>query len=129
MKLIAAAALVGLLAACNAGATTPSEQPLPTATQSTAAMTTPSSSAAAMSCTDAFAGTDLSSVNATTDLTTLADQLDATVARCASINDWTAALQTAAPNVSITSALAFLQAQCAANADLSSTPVCVQVGS
>lgn len=127
MKLIAAAAVAALLAACTAGATTPSEQPLPTVSAS-ASMGLPSASAAAMSCTDAFAAVDLSTVDATTDLSTLADQLDETVASCGSVNEWTAALQTAAPEVNVTSALALLQARCAENAELQGTALCSQVG-
>ena len=127
MKKIAMAAVVVLLAACTAGATTPSEQALPTVSaSSTAAL--PSASAAGVSCEDAFANIDLSDVDASTDLSTLSAELDATVASCPSITDWTTALQTAAPNVSLASALAFLQTRCADNPDLADTALCAQVG-
>jgi hypothetical protein len=130
MNRFAVAAIVVLLAACNAGATPPSEQALPTvsASSSTAALPSASASAAAMSCEDAFADIDLGDVDASTDLNTLSAQLDATVAGCPSINDWTAALQAAAPNVSLTSALAFLQVRCADNPELADTALCAQVG-
>jgi hypothetical protein len=128
MRFLTLAALVGLLAACNAGATTPSEQPLPTQAASTEPMTSPSASAsaAAMSCDDAFASVDLSGVTTADDLTAAKAQLDTTIAACPSINDWTAALTKVAPDVPITAALAFLQEECNDPA-VSDTALCVQV--
>jgi hypothetical protein len=134
MKFLTAFALVALLAACNAGATTPSEQPLPTTGASTDTMSSTSASAsasvaAAMTCTDAVAAVDLSTVTATTDITTLDDELDETIASCGDVSEWTTAVQTAVPDIDLSQAEAFLAARCAANATLASSPICTEVGS
>jgi hypothetical protein len=126
MRFLTLVALVGLLAACNAGATTPSAQPLPTQAASTVPVTSPSASAAAMSCDEAFVSVDLSGVTTADDLTAAKDQLDTTIASCPSINDWTAALTKVAPDVPITAALAFLQEECNDPA-VSSSALCAQV--
>jgi hypothetical protein len=127
MKFLTLAALVGLLAACNAGATTPSAQTLPTQTASTAAVASPPASTATTSCADAFASVDLGAIKSSGDLTSLSDELDSTISACSSVNEWTTALQTAVPNVSIIGALDMLQARCAASPDLAKTSLCTQV--
>ena len=134
MKLIPALALVGLLAACNAGATTPSEQPLPTTSVSTGAVASTSESASAsaetaMTCSDAMASIDMTAVGSTTDLMTLSDELDETISSCGTVDEWTTAVQTALPDVDTTQAEAFLQARCAENSTLATTPICTEVGS
>jgi len=131
MKILVVAALAGLLAACTSVGTSPSESTLPTTSTmpTTSAAALPSPSEAAMSCSDAFAAVDLSAVTNRTDLTTLGDQLDQTIASCASISEWTAALNEAAPNASVTSALAFLQSRCADSTELANTSICGLVGS
>jgi len=128
MRFLTLAALVGLLTACNAGATTPSEQPLPTQAASTVPVMSASASASAagMSCDDAFAAIDLGSATSSDDLTSMKDQVDTTIAACPSINDWTAALAKVAPDLPITDALAFLQQECTDPA-VSSSALCVQV--
>jgi hypothetical protein len=130
MRFLTLAALVGLLAACNAGATTPSEQPLPTQGASTEPIMSASAaaSAAGMSCDDAFAAVDLGSAKSSDDLTGLKDQVDTTIASCPSINDWTAALAKAAPDLPITDALAFLQQECTDPA-VSASALCAPVPS
>jgi hypothetical protein len=133
MKFVSALALVGLLAACNAGATTPSEQPLPTTAASTTVASASESASAsvgtAMTCTDAVAAIDLTAVTATTDITTLGDELDETIASCGDVNEWTTAVQTAVPDLDLTQAETFLAARCAENATLASSPICTEVGS
>ena len=130
MKLITSAiALVGLLAACNAGATTPSEQSLPTLSSSTGTIPSPSASVAAGSCTDAFGAIDLSAISSTTDLMSLSDELDATISRCPTMAEWTAAVQTGLPQVDTTQAQAFVQERCVENAALASTQLCAEVSS
>jgi len=126
MRLITAAALIGLLAACNTGAATPTVQPLLTPPPSMADVASPSS--AAMSCDEAFASVDLSSVQSASDLTSVTDEVDTTIASCPSITDWTTALLKAAPKVSITDANHFLQDECANNMALASSALCEQVG-
>jgi hypothetical protein len=129
MKLITSAiALVGLLAACNLGATTPSEQSLPTLGSSTGTIPSPSASVAG-SCTDAFAAIDLSAISSTTDLMSLSDELDATISSCPTLEEWTASVQTGLPQVDTTQAQAFLQQRCTDNAMLASTQLCLEVAS
>ncbi|HET7521341.1 MAG TPA: hypothetical protein VFK61_07370 [Candidatus Limnocylindria bacterium] len=130
MKLITALALVGLLAACNAGATTPSEQPLPTVGSSdmAASDTASASAATAMTCTDAVAGVDMTAIASTTDLMTLGDELDGTISSCGDVSEWTTTVQTALPDLDVSQAEAFLQARCAENATLATTPICTEVG-
>lgn len=126
MRLITAAALIGLLTACTAGATTPSEQPLLTPPPSTGVVASPS--AAAMTCDTAFASVDLSSVQSASDLTSVSDAVDTTIASCASVTDWTTALVKAAPKVGIADAIHFLQDECTNNAELATSALCEQVG-
>ena len=126
MRLITAAALIGLLTACNAGATTPSEQPLLTPPPSSEVMASPS--AAAMSCEAAFDSVDLSSVQSASDLSSVSDQVDTTIGSCASVTDWTTALLKAAPKVPIDDAIHFLEQQCTDNAQLAGSSLCLQVG-
>ena len=126
MRLITAAALIGLLTACTAGATTPSEQPLLTPPASTGMLASPSE--AGMTCDAAFASIDLSSVQSASDLGSVSQEIDTTIAACPSVTDWTTALLTAAPNLSITDAIHFLQDQCTNTAELASSALCTQVG-
>jgi len=126
MRFLTVLALIALLAACNTGAGTTSEQPLSTLPASTGAVASPS--AAAMSCKDAFASVDLSGVTSASDLTTASEQLDTTIASCQSVGDWTLALQTAAPKIDIIDAINFLQERCANNAELGSSSLCIQIG-
>jgi hypothetical protein len=128
MRFLTLAALLGLLTACNAGATTPSQQALPTQSASTVPVMSASASAAGASCDDAFANVDLSSVASGGDLATVKDQLDTTINACPSVNDWTAALQKAAPKIPITDALAFLAEECNDPA-VSASALCIQVPS
>lgn len=127
MKLIPALALVGLLVGCNAGATTPSEQSLPSVAGSSEMAS--ASAATAMTCTDAVAGVDVTAIATTTDLMTLGDELDSTISSCADVSEWTTAIQTALPDLDVSQAEAFLQARCAENATLASTAICTEVGS
>jgi hypothetical protein len=130
MKHISVVALV-LLAACNAGATTPSEQPLPTVTSSTVATASASASApaVAMSCTESFAAIDVSAISSTTDLMSLSDELDSTISNCGTMQEWSAAVQTVLPQVDLTQVEAFIRERCSANLALASTPLCAEVGS
>jgi hypothetical protein len=130
MKLITIAALVGLLAACNVGATTPSVQPISMPPSSTAGVATPSpSTAVGMSCTDSFAQLDVSAISSTTDMMSLSDQLDTTISACQTVDEWTSAVQTVLPQVDTTQAQAFIQERCTTNTTLATTPLCTEVGS
>jgi hypothetical protein len=133
MKLISAIVLVGLLAACNVGATSPSEQTLPTVTPSTGTVGSTAASAStpavAMSCTDAFAAIDLSGTTSVTDLMNLTDEVDTTISDCQTLADWTAAVQTYVPDVQTDDAKQFIQERCADNPTLATTPLCTEVAS
>lgn len=127
-RIVSVLALVGILAACNIGATTPSEQALPSVGGSIGPIPSPSASVAPASCADAFAALDLSAIGSAADLMSLADELDSTISSCPTLQEWTAAVQTGLPDVDTTQAQAFLQQRCADNATLASTQLCAEVG-
>ena len=135
MKLLSVIAFIGLLAACNVGATSPSEQTLPTVTPSTGTVGSTAASASApavaMSCTDAFAAAaaDLSGITSASDLSQLNDEVDSTIADCQTLADWTSVVQTFVPDVQTDDARTFIQGRCADNPTLATTPLCTEVGS
>jgi hypothetical protein len=124
MKFLTALGLVALLAACNAGATTPSENPLPT---DGAAST--ESSPMAIGCDESFTSVDLTAIDSADDLLALTDELDATITECADVDEWLASAQSAVPDLDLTQAETFLAARCDASPTLASTPICTEVSS
>lgn len=126
MKFLTGLAMAGLLVACNAGATTPSENPLPTVGSSGAASASADPSAVA-SCDDAFAAIDLADVVAMGSLDALTDELDDTIASCGTVDEWVAAAQAVLPAIDMTGAEAFLEARCAESATLAATPICTEL--
>jgi hypothetical protein len=128
MRFLTGLVLAGLLAACNVGATTPSENPLPTA-GSGAASASADHSAMAMGCEDAFAAIDVEAIAATGSLDALTNELDDTISSCSTVEEWSAAAQSALPAIDMTGAETFLQARCAESAALAATAICKEVGS
>lgn len=132
-KLLASIGLIGLLlAACtanSAGTGTTSNAALPTPSESMVAESmsgAPSASGVAAACTDAFATINASAI---TSLTDAADKLDTTIQACPTKDDWIAAVKTALPNVDVSAAEDFLKTRCTTNTQLSSTPLCMSLGS
>jgi hypothetical protein len=128
MKFLTALGLVALLAACNAGATTPSENPLPTDGASSGAAST-ESSPMAMGCDESFTSVDLTAIDSADDVLALTDELDATITDCADVDEWLARAQAEVPDLDLTQAETFLAARCAASPALASTAICTEVGS
>jgi hypothetical protein len=129
MRLLAAALVAGILTACNAGATTPSEQALPTASASQIILPSADQSSAAVACDDAFAGIDLTALATMGSLDEINDELDDTISSCPTAEEWIAAAQVALPAVDTTDAQAFLTARCTENATLASSAICAGLGS
>lgn len=149
------AVLALALAACNMGATTPSEQPIPTVQGdddmgsphemgSMDAMPSASASgddddddddgsAVGMSCDEAVAAIedDLGEVSSVDDLETLAtdlgDELDDTIAACDSVEEWEDEVSAVAPGVTLTDVEAFIDQRCDDNDEIDDTPVCEEV--
>lgn len=129
MRLLTAALIAGLLTACNAGATTPSEQALPTASASQLVSPSADGTPVAMACGDAFASIDVGMLAAMGSLDAINDELDATVSSCPTAEEWIAAAQTALPDIDMSDAQAFLEARCAESTALASSAICTEVGS
>lgn len=133
MKFLTVLALAGLLAACDVGATTPSENPLPTLSASTAASASASAgtgeSPTAMSCTEAFANIDTAAIVAMGRLDAVSDQLDTTIAACSSADEWESAAEGALSGLDISDPQAFIAARCAEATSLVGAAICTEVGS
>ncbi|MGH2455474.1 MAG: hypothetical protein ACRDHD_04365 [Candidatus Limnocylindria bacterium] len=124
--------VAGLLAACDAGATTPSEQPIPTvessaSAEASAAETMDDESPAAMTCDEAVAAIDVEEIAAAGDLESVTDELDDTIAACDSVADWEDAVGDALPGVDISDAERFITDRCDENATLAASPICEEL--
>lgn len=126
-------ALAVLLAACDVGATTPSQATLPPIDGSSSpsasgpAVMSAAESPIAMSCMDAFANIDSRTVIAMGSLDTASDALDSTIAACSSADEWEAAAEGALPDVDISDPQSFIAARCAEATTLAGAPLCVEV--
>jgi hypothetical protein len=129
MRLLTAALIAGILTACNAGATTPSEQALPTASASQVVLPSADGTPVGMACEDAFAGIDLTALATMSSLDEINDELDDTISSCPTAEEWIAAAQTALPDIDTSDAQAFLEARCAENTTLASSAICTGFGS
>jgi hypothetical protein len=130
---LATIGLIGLLlAACTSGTGTNSVGSPEVMSSSSGGVlaATPSASAAgsavAMSCTDAFASVDVSSI---TSLADVQDKLDTTIQACPTVDDWVNAAKTVLPNVDLSQARDFLKTRCGAAPAISSSALCVSVSS
>jgi len=133
VKFLTVLALAGLLAACDIGATTPSENPLPTISESTAASASASAgmgeSPTAMSCSEAFANIDTAAIVAMGRLDAVSDQLDTTIGACSSADEWETAAEGALSGLDISDPQAFIAARCAEATSLAGAAICSEVGS
>ena len=140
MRFLLAILIVGVLAACNAGASTPTENPLPTLEPTASQAGTDTStdemashsanpSPTAMSCDEAFSQLTSSDISSVSDLTALTDELDDTVANCPSLDDWRTAAEDALPNLDLSGVESFLQARCLDADWLSDTVLCQELAS
>lgn len=144
------AALIALalgLAACDAGATSPSAVPLPSmgseSMEADATMTPGESmddgddasadasadatSATGMTCEEAFADLDVADLADLTSLDAASDVLDDTIASCDSVADWESQLGTSLPLVSLDDVEEFLDERCDENDAIDDTPICEEV--
>ena len=134
MKFLTGLALAGLLAACTAGATTPSENPLPTVGASSESAVASASAAtdespAATSCSDAFASIDAAAIVAMGRLDAVSDELDATIAACSNADEWEAAAESALPGLDISDPQTFIAARCAEATTLVGAAICAEIDS
>ncbi len=129
-------ALMGLaLAACDLGASTPSAEPLPsvgmesmgTDASSSASATADASSVTGMTCEEAFAALDVTSLSAMTDLDSAADMLDDTIGSCVNVAEWEAELTALLPELNLDEAEAFLAARCEENDLIGDSPICEEL--
>lgn len=138
MRLLIAALLAAVLAACDLGASTPTQQELPSTDESMAASSmgteesmaessADESSATAMTCEDAFAAIDVTAVESLEDLDAVTAELDDTITACADVAEWEAAAQTTVPMLNLEDAETWLAARCAEEAALAGTPICEEV--
>jgi hypothetical protein len=134
VKVLAILALAGLLAACDIGATTPSEPSLPSIGESstTASASTSASmeeSPTAMSCGEAFAGIDAAAIIAMGNLDAVTDQLDSTLAACSTADEWESAAENALAGLDISDPQGFIAARCANATSLVGAAICSEIGS
>ena len=149
MKFLTSAlvALVLLLAACDAGVTSPSAEPLPSiGSESMAAdhsmapgesmdddadesadASPDATSATGMTCEEAFEDLDIADLAEATSLDEASDVLDDTIASCGSVADWESQLGTAVPTVNLDDVEEFLDERCDANDAIDDTPICEEV--
>jgi hypothetical protein len=134
VKVLTILALAALLAACDIGATTPSEASLPsigesstTASASTSA--TMEESPTAMSCSDAFADIDAAAIVAIGRLDAVTDQLDSTLAACSTADEWESAAESALVGLDISDPQGFIAARCANAITLVDAAICSEIGS
>jgi activator of HSP90 ATPase len=123
-----------LLTACDLGATTPSEEPLPSIGASSMAVSpsaaaTTGESPVAMACTDAFASIDTDAIIAMGSLAAVVDELDATLLACSNIDEWESAAESALPGLDIGDARLFVAARCAEVSSLAGAAICTEVAS
>jgi hypothetical protein len=145
ITLLTAMALV--LVACDMGASTPTEQPIPTV-QGTDSGAMPSadatseddddddngddngddddSSPTAMSCEEAVSDIE-DDVSSLTDLEAITDELDDTIGACASVQEWEDAVGEVAPGLTLTDVESFLDERCDDNDRIDDTPICEEV--
>ena len=142
MKYVIAVLIMGLLSACSAGASSPSEQPLqsvgqpesmaPSETDSTPPSTSPAGAAespaasgmTSQACEDAWQAVDAGSVETIGDLVVLGDQLRPTFDDCSSVVDWQNAASAALPMLSPGDLESWASGQCALDDAIGETPVC-----
>ncbi|HEX2142039.1 MAG TPA: hypothetical protein VHK28_07190 [Candidatus Limnocylindria bacterium] len=143
ITLLTAMALV--LVACDMGASTPTEQPIPTV-QGTddGAMASAGASADATSDDDDDNGDDDDSspiamtceeavsdieddVSSLTDLESITDELDDTIGACASVQEWEDAVSEVAPGLTLTDVESFIDERCDDNDRIDDTPICEEV--
>ena len=141
MRYLIAALVMGLLTACSLGATSPSEQPLPSIGDSVEQSTEPSTEASesseaspsedmtAMGCADAWSNVDTSQVSSIADLEAIASDLEATLELCDTLDDWTSEASTALPDLDISAVESWAATRCSADDTLSQTPVCMELSS
>ena len=149
MKFLTASlvALVLLLAACDAGVTSPSAEPLPSiGSESMAAdhsmapeesmdddadesadASADATSATGMTCQEAFDDLDIADLAEATSLDEASDVLDDTIASCGSVADWESQLGTAVPTVNLDDVEEFLDERCDENDAIDDTPICEEV--
>jgi len=128
-KLLAAGALLALvLAACSSppgtSATAAPTASLPMVTPSEAA----SSSATAVSCSQAFTDLSATAIANIASLTGAGDQLDNTIRVCNTLNDWKAQAQSVLPNLDLSAAETFIKERCQASSTLSGSQLCTSLG-
>jgi hypothetical protein len=122
-----------LLAACDVGATTPSEQPIPTLQSSgdataSAAASDDDDDGSAMSCEDAFAALDIAEISSMSDLESIGDELDETIEACGSVEDWQSAIADVVPELDTSEAEQFLRDRCAeADDEIAESRICQEV--
>ncbi|HEX6140684.1 MAG TPA: hypothetical protein VF013_09555 [Candidatus Limnocylindria bacterium] len=140
MRFLTAIALAALLAACNAGASTPTENPLPTVDSShSMSSMEPSASDEASgmanaspteaSCQTAFDDLDLADIGSMTSLSDLTDELDATIGNCPSLDEWRTKAEEMLPNLDLGEVEQFIRDRCDESSELRSTAVCDEVAS
>lgn len=145
MKFLTAAllALVLGLAACDAGASSPSEQPLPSigsesmdadhsmapgeSMDDDADESADASSATGMTCEEAVGELDVADLASLTDLDSASDVLDDTIASCDSVAAWESELGAALPLLNLDNAESFLDERCDENDEIDDSAVCEEL--
>ena len=83
----------------------------------------------ATACSDAFADIDAAAIIAMGSLDAVSDELDSTIAACATPDEWESAAESALPGLDISDPQAFIAARCADASTLVGAAICAEIGS
>ncbi len=134
MRYLIAVLMMGLLAACTMGASTPTEQPLPSiemsveeSAEESIAASPDETTAAAMTCEEAWAEIALTEVSSVEELETIAEDLDATIENCESLEEWLDQASVLLPMVDTAEVEAWAAERCEENDTLSDSAICTEI--
>lgn len=138
MRYLIAVLMMGLLAACDLGATTPTQEPLPSVEMSaeesddadeSAEASADESEAAAMTCEEAWAEIDVTDVGTLEDLESISTQLDVTIENCESLDEWLDQAEDTIPTVDTADIESWAAERCSESDTLSESPICEEIDS
>lgn len=139
MRYLIAVLVMGLLAACDLGAATPSAEPLPSLASADATMddrasdghadptADASSDGMSAACADAWAEVDTTGIESLADLEMAAAEVEVTIEACESLQAWADEAQQALPEIHGMDLEAWLFARCATDERFAGTAVCEEM--
>jgi hypothetical protein len=143
MKYLSIGLLALALAACDAGATSPSTEPLPSIGSTSMApdhsmdadesmdlessASAEASSATGLTCEEAFAALDAASLSTLNGLQSAGDLLDETIGSCDTLAEWQTQLSTLLPTLDTSAAEQFVAERCAESTRIVGAAICAEL--